>query len=140
MSDIEWMRAVMHFAMNVKHECPITSMLVINNKLISKASNESLQTHDPTMHSEIICIRKACMKLKRSNLSDSVLYCSHEPCPMCMEAIKLARIPKVIFGSFRTRDTSPTVDIIGGIFHDTSSKILSKFFANIRSLDKPGSN
>lgn len=62
-------------------------------KVIARAHNMVLQTNDPTAHAEVNCIRMACAKLGRFDLSDCTLYSSCQPCPMCFGAIHWAKIP-----------------------------------------------
>ncbi len=80
---------------------PFGAVIVRNGKIIAKAHNEVLVTHDPTMHAEINAIRKATAKLKRFDLSDCEIYSSCEPCPMCFAAIHWAKMKKLYIGCTR---------------------------------------
>ena len=87
-----------HIAYN-KGEIPIGAVILdpVSNKLISKAHNKELSDNDPTAHAEILCIRKACKKLNQKRLDNLELITYLEPCSMCKEVIKSARIKKVYF-------------------------------------------
>ena len=87
-----------HIAYN-KGEIPIGAVIFdpVSNKLISKAHNKELSDNDPTAHAEILCIRKACKKLNQKRLDNLELITYLEPCSMCKEVIKSARIKKVYF-------------------------------------------
>jgi guanine deaminase len=87
---------------------PFGALIVKDGVVISKASNEVLQTNDPTMHAEINAIRKASKKLATFDLSGCVLYSSCMPCPMCLAAIKWANIKTVYYGA-----TAKDADAIG---------------------------
>jgi len=87
---------------------PFGAVIVKENTVIAKASNEVLRTNDPTMHAEINAIRKASKKLKSFDLSGCVLYSSCMPCPMCLAAIKWANIKTVYYGA-----TAKDADAIG---------------------------
>jgi len=67
------------------------------------ATGESLVgiTKDPTSHAEINCIRTASKQLHTDDLYDYTLYCTLEPCSMCLGAAAWARIPHVYFGAYR---------------------------------------
>lgn len=52
-------------------------------------------------HAEIDAIRKACRKLQQPYLQDCVMYCTAEPCPMCMSAIIWAKMSAVVFAITR---------------------------------------
>jgi tRNA(Arg) A34 adenosine deaminase TadA len=54
-----------------------------DDKVVARAHNMVLQSNDPTSHAEISCIRKACSRLGRFDLSDCTICNSCEPCPMC---------------------------------------------------------
>ena len=82
-----------------KDEIPIGAVIFDHksNKLIAKAHNRELSDNDPTAHAEILCIRKACKKLNQKRLDNLELITYLEPCNMCKEVIKSARIKKVYF-------------------------------------------
>lgn len=78
---------------------PFGAVIVCKGKIISRGHSRVLKTHDPTAHAEIVAIREASKKLKRFNLSDCEIYSSSEPCPMCLGAIKWARIKNVYYST-----------------------------------------
>ena len=82
-----------------KDEIPIGAVIFDpkSNKLIAKAHNRELSDNDPTAHAEILCIRKACKKLNQKRLDNLELITYLEPCTMCKEVSKSARIKKVYF-------------------------------------------
>ena len=79
------------------NDVPIGAVIVENNKIISKGHNTREKTHQITKHAEINAIEKACKKKKTWHLNECTLYTTLEPCNMCMEAIKQARIKCIIY-------------------------------------------
>jgi tRNA(Arg) A34 adenosine deaminase TadA len=67
--------------------------------MIATGVNKVTGTNDPTAHAEIIAIRNACEKLDSFQLDDCEIYCSCEPCPMCLGAIYWARLKAVYFAN-----------------------------------------
>ena len=82
-----------------KNEIPVGAIIYDPKKmiLISKAHNNELSSNDPTSHAEILCIRKACKKLNQKRLDGFSMITYLEPCDMCKEVIKSARIREVKF-------------------------------------------
>ena len=78
---------------------PFGAVIVQNGEAIVRARNKVLLTRDPTMHAEMIAIRRACELLGRFDLSDCELYSTCLPCPMCIGAIFWAKIPKLYYGA-----------------------------------------
>ena len=78
---------------------PFGAVIVKNGKIIATAVNEVTKSNDPTAHAEIIAIRNACEKLDSFQLDDCEIYCSCEPCPMCLGAIYWARPNAIYFGN-----------------------------------------
>ena len=72
--------------------------MVLKDQPIAQAGNQREQSCDPTAHAEMLALRAAADRLGRWNLSDCTMYVTLEPCPMCMGAILLARIPRLIYG------------------------------------------
>ncbi|BFH71833.1 MAG: nucleoside deaminase [Paenibacillus dendritiformis] len=74
---------------------PFGAVLVREGQVIATAVNEVLTSHDPTDHAEMRAIRDACRKLGTPDLSECVLYASGQPCPMCLSAAYLAKLPVI---------------------------------------------
>ena len=82
-----------------KNEIPVGAVIYDPKKmiLISQAHNKEASSVDPTSHAEILCIRKACKKLNQKRLDGFSMITYLEPCDMCKEVIKSARIREVKF-------------------------------------------
>lgn len=79
-------------------EVPIGAVIVHGAALVGKAHNQVETLKDPTAHAEVLAITQAAAALGDWRLSDTVLYVTKEPCPMCAGAIVQARIPVVVWG------------------------------------------
>ena len=84
-----------------KGEGPFGAVLVKEGVVISGAGNRVISSNDPTAHAEINVIREAAEKLKTFDLSGCTIYCSCEPCPMCLSAIYWARITRIVYANTR---------------------------------------
>jgi tRNA(adenine34) deaminase len=113
-------------------EVPIGAVIVRNGNVISTGYNQVEEFHDATLHAEIIAIRRASKKLGNWRLTGCTIYVTLQPCEMCLAALRLARIDKIVFGSFRKnmRVTSP--NSIGGIMREQTDRLLSNFFKELR--------
>lgn len=80
------------------HEgAPFGACIVQNNQVIALAHDTVLKDQDATCHAEINAIRKASNHLKSYQLNSCQIYCTSEPCPMCMAAIHWAGIKDCYF-------------------------------------------
>ena len=80
-------------------EHPVGALIVRGSKVISKSGNRTHRDANPTHHAEIVAIGRASKKLGKNNLSNCVLYTTHEPCPMCAAASVYAKLGGVVFGT-----------------------------------------
>lgn len=78
---------------------PIGALIVQGSEVISKSGNRTHRDMNPTHHAEVVVIGLASEKLGKKNLSDCILYTTHEPCPMCAAASVYARLGGIIFGT-----------------------------------------
>lgn len=81
---------------------PAGAVIVKNNKIISRGISIGYKLNDPTSHAETSSIRKACKKLKTTDLSGCILYASLEPCLMCFQVSNWANISKIVFACKKT--------------------------------------
>jgi len=77
---------------------PFGACIVKGTKVLAVERNTVLK-NDATCHAEINAIRSASKKIKRFDLSGSVIYSTTEPCPMCFSAIHWARIDAIVYGT-----------------------------------------
>jgi len=88
---------------NIENGCgPFGAVIIKNGEIISKSVNRVTKDNDPTAHAEILAIREAAKRLKTFNLSGCIIFCSCEPCPMCLGAIYWARIDKIYYACNRS--------------------------------------
>ena len=80
---------------------PFGTVIVKNGNIIASGVNKVTQSSDPTAHAEIVAIRNACETLGTFQLVGCEIYCSCEPCPMCLGAIYWARPDRIYFANTR---------------------------------------
>jgi tRNA(Arg) A34 adenosine deaminase TadA len=78
---------------------PYGAIIVQNGIIIASGSNKVTSINDPTAHAEVVAIRAACKKLTTFQLKGCEIYCSCEPCPMCLGAIYWARLDKIYYAN-----------------------------------------
>lgn len=123
-------------------EVPIGAVLVHQNEVIAAAHNYRELSQDPTAHAEMIVIRQTAEQLKTWRLTDTTLYVTLEPCPMCAGAIVQARITRLVFGAWdpkagacgsilnipAERRFNHRVQVVGGLLEQESRALLQEFF------------
>lgn len=78
---------------------PFGAVIVKDGEIIARGVNEVTNSNDPTAHAEVVAIRNACKSLGSFQLDDCEIYCSCEPCPMCLGAIYWARPVKIYYAN-----------------------------------------
>lgn len=81
----------------INNDVPVGAIVVFNNEIIGRGYNKRNRCNDIMGHAEIIAIRKATKKIKDWRLNECDLYVTLEPCSMCKEIIKQARIRTVFY-------------------------------------------
>ncbi len=98
--DTHYMRLAIQEAAKAfeKDEVPIGAVLVQKNKVLGRAHNQVELLKDPTAHAEMLAITQACETLGQALLPETTLYVTLEPCPMCVGAMILARVGRLVYG------------------------------------------
>jgi tRNA(Arg) A34 adenosine deaminase TadA len=78
---------------------PFGALVAKDGKIVATGANQVTSTNDPTAHAEVVAIRNACNELGNFELMGCEIYCSCEPCPMCLGAIYWARPSRVFFAA-----------------------------------------
>ena len=80
-----------------KADVPVGSIITRGDEIIAEAIEASKNKNDITCHAELEAIRLAIKNLKTNDLSNCVIYSTHEPCIMCSYAIRFYKIKKVVY-------------------------------------------
>ena len=80
---------------------PFGAVVVKDGRVLARAGNRVTLDNDPTAHAEIVAIREACASLGSFQLDGCEVYCSSEPCPMCLGALYWARPAAVYYANDR---------------------------------------
>jgi tRNA(Arg) A34 adenosine deaminase TadA len=87
-------------AAGARNEVPIGAVIMgPDGDVLAEAGNRTEELGDPTAHAEMLAIRAAARTLGSPRLVDCDLYVTLEPCPMCAQAISLARIRRLYWGA-----------------------------------------
>ena len=143
-----WMRHALELAQKAAEngEVPVGAILVRGDVLIAEASNLREQRGNPIAHAEMLAIQAASQKIGNWRFTDTTLYVTLEPCPMCAGAIVLARIPKVVYGAtdpksgaagtlyniLQDERLNHRVEVASGVLAEESSALLKSFFQQRR--------
>jgi tRNA(adenine34) deaminase len=137
-----------------KGEVPIGAVVVYNDEIIGRGHNLRETSNDPTTHAEMVAIREAAEKIGHWRLLETTLYVTLEPCVMCMGAMILARIPRLVYAcrdpkagavgsiyDFASDDRfNHKVEVTEGVLGEECSAMLSGFFQELRAGKKTKSS
>ena len=126
-------------------DVPVGAVIVYQDRIISRGSNQVELLHDPTAHAEMIAITAATNFLGAKWLSKSSIYVTIEPCSMCAGALVLARINQIFYGAkdLKAGACGSVVNIVdnklnhrikamGGILEKDCASLLQNFFRGQR--------
>ena len=129
-------------------EVPVGAVVVdaAEGQILARAGNRTEETSDATAHAEMLVLRQAAELHGGRRLSGCDLYVTLEPCPMCAQAISLARVRRLYYGASDAKGggvehgprifEQPTChhqpDIYGGIDELRAARLLREFFAERR--------
>ncbi|HHX01868.1 MAG TPA: tRNA adenosine(34) deaminase TadA [Firmicutes bacterium] len=131
-------------------EVPVGAVIVLGDEIVGRGFNQREMLADPTAHAEMIAIREAARHLGSWRLTNTRLYVTLEPCPMCAGAIVNARIHTLIYGVIDPKAGAVSslmnlvqdprlnhrVEVIEGICGETCGKLLKDFFSSLRKQAK----
>ncbi|RMG41050.1 MAG: nucleoside deaminase [Candidatus Dadabacteria bacterium] len=127
-------------------EVPVGAVVAFRGEIIARAHNRVEELGMACAHAEMLAIEDASRELGNWRLSDCVLCVTLEPCSMCIGAIRLARIPLIVYGarderlgacgslydlSLDPRLGSPP-RVISGVQHDECVNLMKEFFKEQR--------
>ena len=147
-----WMREALKEARKALEagEVPVGAVIVVDGRVVGRGHNQVERLKDATAHAEIIAIGAASNGLEDWRLEGSTLYVTVEPCMMCLGAMFMARVARVVFGTLEKRsgacggaldlgrlkymDRELTID--GSVLDKECEALLLEFFSKVRESGK----
>lgn len=123
-------------------EIPVGAVVVCDNRIISRAYNQTERLNDVTAHAEMLAMTSAFNTLGAKYLVNCSLYVTLEPCLMCAGASYWAQVSKLIYGAsdpgrgyarFQENVLHPKTKVVKGILEDACSSLLLEFFNDKRN-------
>jgi tRNA(adenine34) deaminase len=129
-------------------DVPVGAVVVdANGKVMAAGHNVRERDADPTGHAELVALRSAAADRGEWRLDGCTLVVTLEPCTMCAGALVLARVDRLVFGTYddkagavgslwdvvRDRRLNHRPEVIGGVRADECRAVLATFFDNRRS-------
>lgn len=149
MSDQVWMREAIREARKAldEMEVPVGAVVVWDGKIIGRGHNRVERLKDATAHAEIIALGAAAEAMGDWRLEGATIYVTLEPCMMCLGAMFMARIRRLVFGALDRRagacggaldlgrlkymDREITIDY--GVLETECAALLAEFFDKLRN-------
>lgn len=148
MNDLHFMREALKEAKKAydQEEVPVGAVLVHQNRIIARGHNQVELLQDGTAHAEMVCLSAGAEALGNWRLSETVLYCTLEPCCMCAGACLSTRISRLVWGApdlrlgangswfdlFSHKHPMHQVEIVRGILEAESADLMRTFFQKTR--------
>ena len=78
---------------------PYGAVVFRAGQIIAEAYNSATTSGDRLSHAETNALDSACRRLGTSSLADCTLYCTSEPCILCIGAIAWTGVGRVVYGA-----------------------------------------
>lgn len=128
-------------------EVPVGAVVVCEDKIIGRGSNQVEKLKDATAHAEMIAITAAENYVGNWRLTNCEIYVTVEPCLMCTGAILNSRIKKIYFSTFDPKfgacgsvynaaqegKLNHKVQVFSGLLEQESVSLLQEFFNKKRT-------
>ena len=130
-------------------EVPIGAVIVgKDGEIVARGYNQTEKKQTQLAHAEILALAKASRKAKNWRLAGATIYVTVQPCLMCLGALYLARVSRVVYGIESTkfgipldrgieigiyRNLDTTIECMN---YEKSKEILQKFFKKKRSMKR----
>ena len=144
-----YMRLALDLARVARHEgeVPVGAVVVIDGAVAGTGRNASVGALDATAHAEVLAIREAGRATGNYRLVGATLYCTVEPCLMCLGAAVHARVERVVYGAPDLRtggvakldalraagaEFNHRFDVLGGVLATEAADLIQAFFRERR--------
>ncbi len=94
-------RRALEIAETHDDRAPIVAAVLIDDAVVAWGDNEVHVANDPSRHAEIVALASAAGDRPELDLAGAALVTTLQPCEMCLGAIAMAGIARVVFAGGR---------------------------------------
>ena len=80
-------------------DAPFGAVIEKDGAILATGYNHTSFNSDPILHAEIVAFHQAFSDNDRTQVEGGTLYCSCEPCIMCLSAAYYAGIKRIVYGA-----------------------------------------
>lgn len=122
-------------------EVPVGAVVVVKNRIIARAHNQTEKLTDATAHAEMLAATAAANYLGSKYLNECTLYVTLEPCVMCGGALAWVQLGKLVYGAsdiqrgyslIKQQVLHPRTEVVNGVFAVEAKGLIDTFFKGIR--------
>ncbi len=110
-----FMKSAIEEAKKSSEKIKCGAVIAKDGKIIGKGFNSQRKDNDATAHAEINAIREAGKNLNSKNLEGCIIYCTCEPCTMCLSAIIISRISRIVCSGISIKEAFGEGAALSGI-------------------------
>jgi tRNA(adenine34) deaminase len=146
--DLSYMKEALKEAKRAfeQDEVPVGAVLVVGDRIVARGSNQVELLQDATAHAEMICISSGASDLANWRLLDATLYCTLEPCCMCLGAMFASRLKRLVYGApdlrlgacgswidlLSEKHPMHQVEVVSGVLQEEAAALMRAFFQKQR--------
>ncbi|MGE3954253.1 MAG: tRNA adenosine(34) deaminase TadA [Parachlamydiales bacterium] len=127
-------------------EVPVGAIIVSEGRIIARGHNQVELLRDASAHAEMLTLTVASSALSNWRLTGTTLYSTLEPCAMCLGAMLLARIDRLVWGApdlrhgangswvdlLKEPHPTHTLTVTSGILREPCAMLMQQFFQERR--------
>jgi len=76
---------------------PNAAVAVIDEAMVARGHDKVRETQDPTAHAVVVALREAARRVGAERLRDVTMFCTMEPCPMCVGALLASDVEALVY-------------------------------------------
>jgi tRNA(adenine34) deaminase len=70
---------------------------VADEAMVARAHDRVHESDDPTAHAVVLALREAARRVGKERLREATIFCTMEPCPMCVGAMLASDVEELVF-------------------------------------------
>ena len=78
-------------------ERPHAAVAVVDEAMVARAHDRVHESDDPTAHAVVLALREAARRVGKERLREATIFCTMEPCPMCVGAMLASDVEELVF-------------------------------------------